>query len=50
MEAEQRYQYHLVYKPEDFKADGSFHPIRLQCSVPGADINTRSGYYAFPRP
>ncbi len=50
MEAEQRYQYHLVYKPQDFKADGSFHPIRLQCGVPGAHINTRSGYYAFPQP
>ena len=50
MEAEQRNQYRLVYKPTNFKADGSFHRIRLQCSTPGAHITTRSGYYAFARP
>ena len=50
IEAEQRYQYRLAYKPPEFTADGSFHRIRLQCLVPGVRIVTRSGYYAFPRP
>jgi Ca-activated chloride channel homolog len=50
MEAEQRYQYFLGYKPSQLTADGAFHRIRLQCSVPGARIATRSGYYAFARP
>ena len=50
IEAEQRNQYRLVYKPSNFKADSSFHRIRLQCSVTGARVVTRSGYYAFARP
>jgi Ca-activated chloride channel homolog len=50
MEAEQRNQYLLVYKPSELKADGSFHGIRLQSSVPGAHVAARSGYYAFARP
>jgi Ca-activated chloride channel homolog len=50
MEAEQRNQYLLVYKASELKADGSFHGIRLQSSVPGAHIATRSGYYAVARP
>jgi hypothetical protein len=50
MEAEQRTQYRLVYKPSTFKADSSFHTVRLRCSVRGARISTRSGYYAFARP
>ncbi|MGB9030945.1 MAG: VWA domain-containing protein [Acidobacteriaceae bacterium] len=50
MEAEQRNQYRLVYKPSNFKADSSFHRIRLQCSIKGARVATRSGYYAFARP
>ncbi len=50
IEAEQRNQYRLLYKPSNFKADSSFHRIRLQCSIPGARIVTRSGYYAFARP
>jgi VWFA-related protein len=50
MEEEQRNQYLLVYKPSTFSADGSFHQIRLQSSIPGARIAARSGYYAFPRP
>jgi VWFA-related protein len=50
MEAEQRTQYRLVYKPSNFKADSSFHTVRLRCSVRGARITTRSGYYAFARP
>ncbi len=50
IEAEQRSQYRLVYKPSEFTADGSFHRIQLQCQVPGAQITTRSGYYAFAHP
>ncbi|MDX6456566.1 MAG: hypothetical protein QOE55_263 [Acidobacteriaceae bacterium] len=50
MEAEQRYQYLLVYKPSELKDDGSYHRVELQCSVPGARIATRSGYYAVARP
>ncbi|MGA7524345.1 MAG: VWA domain-containing protein [Acidobacteriaceae bacterium] len=50
MESEQRNQYRLVYKPTNFQANGSFHRIRLHCSVPGAHITARSGYYASPRP
>jgi len=50
MEAEQRNQYLLVYKPSELKADGSFHGIRLQSVVPGAHIAARSGYYAFAHP
>ena len=49
MEAEQRNQYRLVYKPSNFKADSSFHRIRLQCSTQGAHVTARSGYYAFAR-
>jgi len=49
IEAEQRNEYRLVYKPSPFRADGDFHRIRLECSVKGARIMTRSGYYAFAR-
>lgn len=47
MEADQRNQYLLVYRPTNFRADGSFHRIKLKCLVPDAHISTRSGYYAF---
>lgn len=50
IEAEQRNQYRLVYKPSDFIPDGKFHRIQLGCSIKGTRIATRSGYYAFPRP
>ena len=50
MEAEQRYQYLLVYKPPELIKDGSYHRVQLQCSVPGSRIVTRSGYYAVARP
>jgi VWFA-related protein len=50
MEAEQRNQYFLVYKPSGLKTDGSFHRIDLRCLVPGARIASRSGYYAFAHP
>lgn len=50
MEEEQRNQYFLVYKPSQLKTDESFHRIDLRCSVPGARIVSRSGYYAFAHP
>ena len=50
IEEDERNQYRLVYRPAEFKADGAFHRIRLDCSVKGAWIVTRSGYYAFARP
>ena len=50
IEAEQRNQYRLVYKPSDFKADGKFHHVKLRCSVKGAKTVSRLGYYAFARP
>ncbi len=50
MEAEQRNQFHLVYKLSDFKANGKFHRITLHCAIKGAKVVTRSGYYAFARP
>lgn len=50
IEAEQRNQYRLVYKPSDFKADGKFHHVKLRCTVKGAKTVSRLGYYAFARP
>ena len=50
IETEQRNQYRLVYKPSEFKANGKFHRIKLGCSVKGAKIAVRSGYYAYARP
>jgi VWFA-related protein len=50
IESEQRNQYRLVYKPSEFKANGEFHRIKLDCSVKGSKIVVRSGYYAFARP
>jgi len=50
MEAEQRNQFHLVYKPSDFKANGQFHRIKLRCAIKGSKVVARSGYYALPRP
>jgi Ca-activated chloride channel family protein len=46
IDADQRNQYRLVYKPSDLTANGSFHRIKLRCSVRGTTILTRSGYYA----
>jgi Ca-activated chloride channel homolog len=41
-----RSQYRLVYKPQQFKRDGSFHRIKLDSPTRGGVIITRSGYYA----
>ena len=50
IEAEQRNQYRLVYKPVEFKANGEFHRVKIGCSIRGARVVARSGYYAFARP
>jgi VWFA-related protein len=46
IDANLRSQYRLVYKPQQFKRDGSFHHIKLDSPTRGGVITTRSGYYA----
>jgi VWFA-related protein len=46
IDANLRSQYRLVYKPQHFKRDGSFHHIRLGSPARGGVITARSGYYA----
>ncbi len=48
IDANLRSQYRLVYKPQHFKRDGSFHHIKLDSPTRGGVITTRSGYYATP--
>lgn len=43
---ELRSQYALVYKPADFKADGSFRPIYLFCRDRRYSVRVREGYFA----
>lgn len=43
---ELRSQYALVYKPADFKADGSFRTIYLFCLDRKYLVRTRKGYFA----
>jgi Ca-activated chloride channel homolog len=46
IDANLRSQYRVVYKPQHFKRDGSFHRIKLDSPTRGGVITTRSGYYA----
>ncbi len=46
IEADQRSQYRLIYKPSNLKPDGSFHRIKLDSPTRGGVITVRSGYYA----
>lgn len=46
IDANLRSQYRLVYKPQHFKRDGSFHRIKLDSPTRGGVITARSGYYA----
>ncbi len=46
IEEELRSQYSLVYRPADFKQDGSFRTIYLRCLLPGDTVRTRKGYFA----
>ena len=43
---ELRSQYALVYKPADFKTDGSFRPIYLYCLDRRYMVRVREGYFA----
>lgn len=46
IQRELRSQYALVYKPADFKADGSFRPIYLFCLDRRYKVRVREGYFA----
>jgi VWFA-related protein len=48
IDANLRSQYRLVYKPQHFKRDGSFHRIKLDSPARGGVMTVRSGYYATP--
>ena len=48
IDANLRSQYRLVYRPQHFKRDGSFHRIKLDSPTRGGVITSRSGYYAAP--
>ncbi len=49
MESDMRSQYRMVYKVPELKRDGSFHRIKLACSVKRCEALARSGYYAATR-
>lgn len=49
IEVELRSQYSLVYIPADFKQDGSFRTIYLQCLDPKYSVRAKKGYFA-PKP
>ena len=49
IEVELRSQYSLVYIPSDFKQDGSFRTIYLQCLDPRYSVRAKKGYFA-PKP
>lgn len=46
VEVELRSQYSLVYVPADFRQDGSFRSIYLQCLDPRYTVRTKKGYFA----
>ena len=49
IEQELRSQYQLVYRPADFKEDGSFRTIYLQALDPRYHVRAQKGYFA-PKP
>jgi VWFA-related protein len=49
IEEELRSQYALVYRPADFKQDGSFRTIYLQANDPRYKVRAQKGYFA-PKP
>jgi VWFA-related protein len=49
IEEELRSQYALVYRPANFKQDGSFRTIYLQANDPRYKVRAQKGYFA-PRP
>jgi len=48
--SDMRYQYELIYSPSGLKRDGTFHHIKMKCSASHAQIQVRSGYYAYAKP
>jgi Ca-activated chloride channel homolog len=48
--SDMRYQYELIYSPPGLKRDGAFHHIKMKCVVAHAQIQVRSGYYAYAKP
>ena len=49
IEEELRSQYSLIYRPANFKQDGSFRTIYLHAIEPRFQVRARKGYFA-PRP
>jgi VWFA-related protein len=49
IEEELRSQYQLVYRPSNFKQDGSFRTIYLQANDPRYHVRAQKGYFA-PKP
>jgi VWFA-related protein len=49
IEQELRSQYSLVYRPADFRQDGSFRTIYLQALDPRYHVRAQKGYFA-PKP
>jgi len=46
VELELRSQYSLIYRPANFKQDGSFRTIYLQCLDPRYTVRAKKGYFA----
>ena len=49
IQQELRSQYSLIYRPANFKNDGSFRTIYLQALDPRYQVRAKKGYFA-PRP
>lgn len=47
--SDMRYQYELIYAPTGLKRDGAFHRIKMKSKAPHAQIQVRSGYYAYAK-
>ena len=43
---ELRHQYFILYSPNNFEPDGSFHKIRVKARVKDTVVRVRRGYYA----
>jgi VWFA-related protein len=43
---ELRHQYFILYSPDNFVADGSFHKVQVKSRVKNTTVRVRSGYYA----
>jgi hypothetical protein len=45
-----RVTYTIGFYAEAVKWDGSFHDLKVRVAVPGAEVHSRSGYFALPDP